>query len=1605
MSVQVNAVDANPTEIRYRVRREEREVSVPVSCRTECDCTTTVVDGDVTDGNIVVSTPTEGYYKLCVCAKDAVNFKPLGLEVGWVVDHTAPTIEMASEISGFNTTNKTVLEFAITAIDVFNASLEYRNKDEDWTSLESSSEANVTSVARDGALFTVSSRAVHAISDLTDGQHWVQFRATDIAGHQQESSRQYWTVDTVAPNLELVTGPPQLPEKYSSVSAQFSLTILDNFASWRDCVLLISVGTVGASMLEQELGIVVGDVTSTAEAVQIRVASVSDIAGVGTEATVSLDITGLRIQCPASDCTWTGASCNHDCEYEIRVRSKDSIGNEALTASSYRWTVDTILPIATVEITEGPSPGTELVKLDKWGDAIEPDLLNPVTRSEYFNINIECGDFLKNEALVKDDACSETESNTTGFRVDEDCAVMNYTFSDELICATANCPDTGVNTAIGLSLRVDNVKWNMLDREDGSSFELFFELTVEDRAHNTYTRRYKWDRKEDFVAHILWGPGGSPGEFNSASNEVDNSKVITMPQELGCDTRTGEKANQPCEDKAFELCLFAPTNDGTSLTFELSKHDDYLSVDVEEQGWRLVPGITFEQVLQSSTAQNRHPCANLLESEYFNLEDREVPEACETLPGQTALYSCDPELRTVLDSISDAKASGDFSNVSGTFGGYNFTEQVTCPSGEEPGVEPCDGKVVVRVKGFGLENPTKWKWKMQDRCPTGQYPDVQDHKVLMCRDLPTSKMAAATTSRVEVEPMGYDKDSGFVVNEGWWADLRNGRVIDESTTFQQCPFDSCRSVAFPICNDGSCVDQWTLASTEHDDLCKDMYTGPVCALCVEGYYIANGVCLRCEAGNKGNFYLLLVAMVLVFIAGARIYWMFDAFREHKLLDAEAARKRKGVGKLYETPNSSNWRVVKQLLEFVQILAILSETYAVPWPAQILNVTEWCRVFALDILELFGLSCFYPVNFYSKLLLVGLFPVFTVSGIFVVFKLVKTLHLFGTGELNHRKFARFRTICTNTMLFLLINLHPIVSIQLFQIFNCHAVEVQDIPADAAAASSASTPTQAPTMSTASFLDLSTRLEATGGLGTADGGVGGITEKYYLRSDYNVECYDSVWYGYLGFTAVIAMLYTAGLPLGLYLYLRSKRGRLYHPHMLQRVGMLYEDYSRRRGMWWWETEELCRRFMLSSLLVAFRNVEPTTGGSVGSILQSGLACAISIIAHVAHTYYRPFERPLLAGVQHACLFALWAIFLGGLMFSALEGLGKNFGNSETYQFVTVVVLASLFFVFFGTATTMFWIMARPKTKKAAKKTCPQCNGRGKVEDKLLLEQQEISRESEENIDFSSFLTSKAASLLGRSNTMSSSRSLGRMTESHDGARAISDAGANGLATGANVSKTLKHWKTHKMSAKMKSHATANLRRQHSGESMRGESMSGRPKHMKQADSLDEDIVFHEPVDKLSETENPMITGGGSGSSNKKAPTSSSGGRKGVPAAGLFGKKAMSTDGPIFDRQKSNPPFVEPTDGLDNRRQTSAEPFSMPNPMAGSVEKGSVGAANQQSKKAPVARAASSGARKKGGFRVSTIGGALHHDPDEEEEWKSSTGRETRTLSKTVSGHSLI
>jgi CSLREA domain-containing protein len=133
-------------------------------------------------------------------------------------------------------------------------------------------------------------------ADLADRQHTFQVRATDRAGNGEvEPAAFTWTVDTVAPETTIVTGPAELT---NSTSAGFAFSASE--AGGFECRL---------------------------------------DAGDWTGCTSPQDYTTLA-----------------DGEHTFAVRAVDLAGNVDPTPATYSWTVDTVAPTATVD--RGPADPT-----------------------------------------------------------------------------------------------------------------------------------------------------------------------------------------------------------------------------------------------------------------------------------------------------------------------------------------------------------------------------------------------------------------------------------------------------------------------------------------------------------------------------------------------------------------------------------------------------------------------------------------------------------------------------------------------------------------------------------------------------------------------------------------------------------------------------------------------------------------------------------------------------------------------------------------------------------------------------------------------------------------------------------------------------------------------------------------------------------------------------------------------------------------------------------------------------------------------------------------------------------------------------------------------
>ena len=84
-------------------------------------------------------------------------------------------------------------------------------------------------------------------------------------------------------------------------------------------------------------------------------------------------------------------------------------------------------------------------------------------------------------------------------------------------------------------------------------------------------------------------------------------------------------------------------------------------------------------------------------------------------------------------------------------------------------------------------------------------------------------------------------------------------------------------------------------------------------------------------------------------------------------------------------------------------------------------------------------------------------------------------------------------------------------------------------------------------------------------------------------------------------VVGMLFTAGFPLAIAIYIRLHRKDLYTPKIQSRIGFLYSSFTKNAEFW--EVHEIVRKTLLTGVIIYLQS-RPT--------IQSTVAVIISFIA---------------------------------------------------------------------------------------------------------------------------------------------------------------------------------------------------------------------------------------------------------------------------------------------------------------------------------------------------------------------------------------------------------
>merc|ERR1712166_1669189 len=133
---------------------------------------------------------------------------------------------------------------------------------------------------------------------------------------------------------------------------------------------------------------------------------------------------------------------------------------------------------------------------------------------------------------------------------------------------------------------------------------------------------------------------------------------------------------------------------------------------------------------------------------------------------------------------------------------------------------------------------------------------------------------------------------------------------------------------------------------------------------------------------------------------------------------------------------------------------------------------------------------------------------------------------------------------------------------------------------------------------------------------------IAGKKFLRVDYSLSCTEEKYLSFRTLPVLMLVLFTAGIPVVIFLLLFINRKRLQTPSVRARLGFLYASFRPNAGEFW-EVHELLRKLMLMGALVL---IETTKVRMIVALL----VCVVSVMSL---NYFRPHKNGVVLLVAQA------------------------------------------------------------------------------------------------------------------------------------------------------------------------------------------------------------------------------------------------------------------------------------------------------------------------------------------------------------------------------------
>ena len=300
-----------------------------------------------------------------------------------------------------------------------------------------------------------------------------------------------------------------------------------------------------------------------------------------------------------------------------------------------------------------------------------------------------------------------------------------------------------------------------------------------------------------------------------------------------------------------------------------------------------------------------------------------------------------------------------------------------------------------------------------------------------------------------------------------------------------------------------------------DGLCKTGFTGPLCAVCADGYFAEDNDCISCSGSQKlssSAIALIVAGVVVTLLALGYLYRRYRQLRHYVKEDAD------GAANMVFGANSSDtnfldkaliWlslhiRTVIAKLKIVlvtyQIVAAVPEVFSVTLPKKVTSMLQSLAFVNLDFVSVLAVQCSSNYTFIDKLIIRTLLPIGVTALLFVAFLLHAVYVGLKLKQNPHRKYRegrdKFDSIkdkYLNYFFYLTYLVLPSVSTLIFQTFLCTNID--------------------PNNEDCSDTDR------------------------YLTADMSISCTSDYYYGGRAYAVLMIFVYPVGIP-AMYMYLLYK-----------------------------------------------------------------------------------------------------------------------------------------------------------------------------------------------------------------------------------------------------------------------------------------------------------------------------------------------------------------------------------------------------------------------------------------------------------------------------------